>query len=196
MKEIEKYRKTEFPVNEIFVNRWSPRAMSGEEITEKELMTLFEAAKWAPSSYNNQSWRFIYAKRDSTHWDRLYNLLTEFNQQWTKNASVLIVVISKKTFDYNSKPSKTHSFDSGAAWQNLALQGSINNLVVHAMEGFDYEKAKKELEVPEEYTVEAMIAAGKPAEKEVLSKEMQEKEFPSDRKKLSETVFEGKFRKQ
>jgi len=193
--EIKNFRKPEFPVNEIFLNRWSPRAMSGEELSKEELMSLFEAAKWAPSSANNQPWRFIYAKKNSKHWARFFNLLAEGNKEWAKNASALIVVVSKKTFDFNEKFSRTHSFDSGAAWENLALQGSLKGLVVHGMEGFDYEKARTELEVPENFQIEAMIAIGKPGKKEVLSEKNRKREFPSDRKKLSETVFEGKFRK-
>ncbi|MGH7790937.1 MAG: nitroreductase family protein, partial [Thermodesulfobacteriota bacterium] len=121
--DVSRYRKPEFDVDEIFLNRWSPRAMSGEEISEAELMSLFEAAKWAPSSFNNQPWRFLYSRRDSENWGLFFNLLAEFNQAWAKNASALIVIISRKTFDHNGKPSRTHSFDTGAAWQNLALQG-------------------------------------------------------------------------
>jgi nitroreductase len=186
-------RKPDFPVSDIFLNRWSPRAMSGEEITDTELMTLFEAARWAPSSYNNQPWRFIYAKRNTIHWDVLFNLMGEFNQSWAKNAAVLVVVISKKTFDYNGKPSRTHTFDTGAAWENLALQGSFMHLVVHGMEGFNYENAQKNLNIPDDYTIEAMIAVGKPGKTELLPEEMQKREQPSDRKKVSEFIFEGKF---
>src|SRR3989338_8820933 len=94
-------RVPNYPINPLLLNRWSPRAMSGESLTEDELMSLFEAARWAPSSYNNQPWRFIYAKRDTMHWERLFNLLGDFNKSWTLKAAVLVVVISKKTFDYN-----------------------------------------------------------------------------------------------
>ncbi|MBS3128650.1 nitroreductase family protein [Candidatus Woesearchaeota archaeon] len=177
----------------LFAERWSPRAMSGEEISDKQLMQLFEAARWAPSSYNGQPWRFLYAKKETPHWDTFFNLLIDFNKQWTKNAAVLIVVLSKKTFEHNNKPCKTHAFDTGAAWQNLALQGSTMSLVVHGMEGFDYDKAKKDLHIPDDYQVEAMIAIGKPGKKEDLPKEMQEREFPSDRKKIEEFVKEGKW---
>ena len=186
-------RRPDFPASEIFLNRWSPRAMSGEEITDTELMTLFEAARWAPSSYNNQPWRFIYAKRNTIHWDVLFNLMVTSNQSWAKNAAVLMVVISKKTFDYNGKPSRTHTFDTGAAWENLALQGSLMHLIVHGMEGFDYEKARKVLNIPDDYAIEAMIAVGKAGEAELLPDEMQKREQPSDRKKVSEFIFEGKF---
>ena len=111
---IRDFRKPGQDINEMFSNRWSPRAMSGEEIDEKTLLTLLEAARWAPSANNNQPWRFIYARRNTNHWDTFFNLLAEGNQVWAKNAAVLIVIISKTTFD-NGKPSITHSFDTGAA---------------------------------------------------------------------------------
>lgn len=187
-------RQTEFPIHPIFVNRWSPRAMSGEEITNDELMSLFEAARFAPSSYNNQPWRFIYAKRNTPQWTKLFNLMIEFNQSWTKNAAVLMVVVSKKNFDFNGKESITHSFDAGAAWENLALQATTMGLVSHGMQGFDYDKAKTELHIPDDYQVEAMIAIGKPGKKEDLPADLLEKEKPSERKKLGEIVFEGEFK--
>ncbi len=192
--EASNIRKSDHKINPIILNRWSPRAMSGEEITDKELMSLFEAARWAPSSYNNQPWRFIYAKRNTMHWDAIFNLMVEFNQSWTKNAAVLIVIISKKTFDHNAQPSITHSFDTGAAWENLALQAETMGLAAHGMQGFDYEKAKKELGIPDDYSVEAMVAIGKRGKKENLPKELQEKEMPSGRKPLKDLIMEGKFK--
>ena len=193
MNEALEVRKTEYQVSDIFPQRWSPRAMSGESISDEELMSLFEAARWAPSSRNNQPWRFIFAKRDSPEWDNLFNLLVEKNQQWCKRAAVLIVVISKNIFDYQSLPNLTHSFDTGSAWQSLALQGSLNNLVVHGMAGFDYEKSKKELNIPDEYTVEMMFAVGKHGKKEDLPEELQKVEVPSSRIEVKELIFEGKF---
>lgn len=169
--------------------------MTGEEISDAELMSLFEAARWAPSSYNNQPWRFIYAKRNTTYWKKFFSLMVEFNQGWAQNAAALVVVISKKTFDHNGNPSRTHSFDAGAAWENLALEGSHRGLVVHGMEGFDYDKAQKELGIPQDYCVEAMIAIGKHAPKESLPDALQEREVPSQRKPLKEIVMEGMFRK-
>lgn len=191
--DVSRYRKPEFPVSDIILNRWSPRAMSGEDLSDSDLMPLFEAAKWAPSSFNNQPWRFLYARRNSPNWKLFFNLLVEQNQVWCKNAAALIVVISKTTFDHNGKPAKTHSFDAGAAWQNLALQGSLNGLVVHGMQGFDYDRAKKDLQIPDEYNVEAMIAVGKPGAKEQLPPMLQEREVPSSRKTLQEIAIEGKF---
>lgn len=193
--EIRAHRKFNAPIHPILSNRWSPRSMSGEEMKDEELLPLFEAARWAPSSYNNQPWRFIYAKRNTPEWNHLYKLMVEFNQTWTKNAAVLLCVISKNTFDKNGKPSRTHSYDTGAAWMSLAIEGTRRGYVVHGMEGFDFERAKKELGIPDDHTVEAMAAIGKPAPKEQLPPDIQKNEFPSDRRPLEEILMKGKFRK-
>jgi nitroreductase len=187
-------RKSKYKINPLILSRWSPRSMTGEEITDDELMTLFEAARWAPSSYNNQPWRFIYAKRGTPEWKVIYDLMIKFNQEWTKNAAVLVVVISKNTFEHNGKPAITHSYDTGSAWMSLALQGHDMGLVVHGMQGFDYDKAKKDLKIPDGYTVEAMIAIGKLAPPDKLPKEISEKEVPSDRRPLDEIVMKGSFK--
>jgi nitroreductase len=189
---IKDFRKPEHNVDELFLNRWSPRAMSGEEIDEATLLSLFEAARWAPSSNNNQPWRFLYGRRNTPHWNTFFSLLAEGNQIWAKDAAVLIVVISKTTFD-TGKPARTHSYDAGAAWENFALQGSLRGLVVHGMQGFDYDKAKQELRIPGDYKVEAMIAVGKKGKKETLPDYLQEREIPSTRKNFSEIVMEGAF---
>lgn len=194
MIEASTVRNASHSVDKIFVDRWSPRAMSGDSLSQAEIKTLFEAARWAPSSYNGQPWRFIYAHRGTAHWDTLFNLLVDFNKQWAKDAGILVVIVSKTTFDHNGEFSPTHSFDTGSAWQNLALQGSINGLVVHGMAGFDYKKAKTVLNIPEGYVVEAMCAVGKPGKTENLPEAMQDKEKPSDRKPLEEIVFEGVFK--
>lgn len=191
---IKDFRKPENGVDELFVNRWSPRAMSGEAIDEATLASLFEAARWAPSSNNNQPWRFIYARRNTPCWDKIFNLMNEGNQIWAKNAAVLIVVISKATFD-SGKPARTHSYDAGAAWVSFALMGSLQGLVVHGMQGFDYDKAKQTLGVPDDYSVEAMIAVGKKGKKEELPAHLQEREFPSPRKSIAEVAMEGVFKR-
>ena len=193
MTDIEKYRKPDHVINSIFVNRWSPRAMSGEEVRDEELMPLFEAARWAPSSYNEQPWRFIIAKKGTPEWDVFFDLLVPGNQGWAKNAGVLVVIVSKKTFSKNDKPNNVHSFDAGAAWENLALQGAHDGLVVHGMAGFDYDKTKEVLEIPDDFHVEAMAAIGKHGELESLPPEVQEMEKPSGRKPVSEIIFRGKF---
>jgi nitroreductase len=185
-------RKTEYAVDPMFVNRWSPRAMSGEPIYLRDLMSLIEAARWAPSSYNNQPWRFIYAQRDTPEWDTFFKFLVPQNQVWAKNAAALIVITSRKTME-NGKPAPTHQLDTGAAWMSLALEGSLRGLVVHGMQGFDAGRARTELGIPGNFDVLAMAAIGKPGRKEDLPKELQEREAPSDRKKIAEIAFEGKF---
>jgi len=187
-------RKTDFPIERLLIDRWSPRAMSSEEISDEELMRLFEAARWAPSSFNAQQWRALYAHRKSEHWPTFLGLLVEANKVWAKNAAVLVLFISRRTFEYNNETSVTHSYDTGAAWQNFALQGCQQQLVVHGMEGFDYDRACKELRIPEEFQVEAMAAVGKPGAKESLPKKLQERESPNDRRKLTESVCQGPFR--
>lgn len=140
--------------------------MSGEELADDDLMSLFEAARWAPSSFNNQPWRFIYAKRNTEHWMKFLDLLSDSNRVWAKDAAVLVVVISRKTFEYDARSSITHQFDAGAAWENLALKASIRSIVTHGMEGFDYKKARSDLTISEAYDVMAMIAIGKRASRE------------------------------
>jgi nitroreductase len=186
-------RKTDFPAESLLVDRWSPRAMSGEEISQDELMGLFEAARWAPSSFNAQQWRALYARRNTDHWPVFFDLLVDANKSWAKSAAVLVLFISRKRFEYNDEPSITHSYDTGAAWENFALQGFRQGLVVHGMEGFDYERARSELRIPEEYSVEAMAAIGRPAPKEVLPEKLQAREAPTDRRKVEQGVREGVF---
>jgi len=188
------FRKPAFGCDPLFVNRWSPRAMSGEALTREELFTLFEAARWAPSSNNNQPWRFLYAERDTEYWPVFFDLLTDANKVWAEKAAVLAVVVSKTTFDHNDKYSRTHSYDAGAAWENLALQGSMKGLVVHGMQGFNYDKARAVLNVPDTFQVEAMIAVGKPGKKEDLPEHLQAREFPSPRKEMAAIACEGLFR--
>ena len=168
--------------------------MSGEPIQEEELLPLFEAARWAPSSYNGQPWRFIVARKDTPSWETFLNLLIEFNRSWADKAAALVVICSHQNFEFNNKPSITHQFDTGAAWENLALEASHRGLVAHGMEGFDYEKARKELHIPPEYDVLAIVAIGKPGKKEELSPALQEREVPSQRKPLKEILFEGEFK--
>lgn len=186
-------RKSDYPILDIILHRWSPRALL-PEISDKELMTIFEAGRWAASSYNNQPWRFLYAKNGSTSWQTFLNLLAPANQLWAKNAAVLVLVISKKTFDHNGNPYKTHSFEAGSAVQNMALQAATMGLAIHGMGGFDYEKARTELNVPDDFEVEAMLAIGKVAPKENLPQELQNYEKPSNRKPLEEVVTEGSFK--
>ena len=195
MNEAANGRKSDYPVHSLILNRWSPRAMTGEEISDAEWHSLLEAARWAPSSYNAQPWRFLFAKRNTSHWKTFFDLLVDFNKQWCEKAAVLGVSLSRKTFEKTNKPSPTHAYDAGAAWENLCLEGTHRGLVVHGMEGFDYQKAKTALHIPDEYEILAMFAIGKKAPKESLPQDLQVKEVVSGRKKISEFAFEGKFPK-
>ena len=154
------YRRPEYPVHEQFIERWSPRAISPEGFTEEQLMALFEAAKWAPSSSNEQPWLFFYAMHGSAEWPSFFELLVEGNRSWAKNAGALVVVCSRKTFARNGKFSRTHSYDTGCAWGYLALQAYHQNLVAHGMAGFNYDQARITLNLPEDIEVEAMAAVG------------------------------------
>src|SRR5438270_13753778 len=186
-------RKPDHQIESLLLDRWSPRAMSGEEISREELMRLFEAARWAPSSFNTQQWRALYARRGTKHWQRFFDLLVDANKAWTKNAAVLVVFISRRNFDHNDEPSVTHSYDCGAAWENFALQGFHQGLVVQGMQGFAYDRARRELRIREEFQVEAMAAVGRPGPNELLPEKLQARETPNDRRKLSDSIFEGPF---
>lgn len=186
-------RHPQHPVDSLFVDRWSPRAMSGEEVSEQELMTLFEAARWAPSSFNAQPWRMLYARRNTSHWPVFFGLLGERNQAWVQHAGALVLFVSSRMNETTKEPSRTHSFDAGAAWENFALQGSLLGLAVHGMQGFDYERARRELQVPESYAVEMMAAVGRPGSPDTLPEPLRARESPNDRRPLAQTICEGKF---
>jgi nitroreductase len=187
-------RKADFPIEQLLLDRWSPRAMSGEEISDEQMMRLFEAARWAPSSFNAQQWRALYARRGTEHWPRFLDLLVEGNKTWAQQAAVLVLFISRENFEYNGEESITHSYDCGAAWENFALQGFSQGLVVHGMQGFDYDRAKTELKIPNGFRAEAMAAIGKPGAKETLPEKLRAKESPNERRKLSDSICEGPFR--
>jgi nitroreductase len=121
------------------------------------------------------------------------DLLVEGNRVWARKAAALVVFISRKNFEYNNKPSITHSYDCGAAWQNFALQGFSQGLVVHGMQGFDYDRARTELKIPDEFEIEAMAAVGKPGEKTALPEKLRQSESPNDRRKISASICEGPF---
>ena len=168
--------------------------MSGESLEEHEILTLFEAARWAPSSGNSQPWRFLYARRDTEHWPVFFDLLAEANRVWCHKGAVLVVFISKSINDKTGRPLPTHSYDTGAAWVSLAYQGWLRGLVVHGMAGFDYVKAKTALSVPDDFRVEAMCCIGRPGPIEELPESHRSRENPGPRRPLSESLFEGSYR--
>jgi nitroreductase len=193
MKDALDHRKADHPVEPLIVARWSPRAMSGEALTDEEIRTLFEAARWAPSTYNEQEWRFLYARRATPQWQTFFDLLVEGNQAWCDRAALLVVILAHKVFSRNGKPNPVHLFDSGCAFENLALQGTAMGLVVHGMQGFDFDKARTALKVPDDYAVAAMFAAGRPGDPMQLPQHLQEREKPSDRMPVKQIICEGAF---
>lgn len=190
-------RIAEHEIHEHFINRWSPRAFIPEAIDEKTLLSFFEAARWAPSAYNSQPWRFLYARRDTPNWERFLGLLNEFNRGWAQHASALVIVVSKTTFTApgatEESPALWHTFDTGAAWAYLALQASISGWHTHAMAGFDQDKTREELKVPEGYDLHAAVAIGKLGDKSTLAEYLQARETPSPRMPLSKLAAEGDF---
>ena len=183
-------RQADHQIDALFLDRWSPRAMSGQSISEGDLMTLLEAARWAPSSYNAQPWRILYARRDDEHWARFFSLLSEGNQLWAHRAAALLVFISN-TRDQRGNHSKTHSFDAGAAWENLALQACRSGLIAHGMQGFDYERTRQELSIPNHFLVEAMAAIGMPGNVEDLPEALRARERPSPRYAITQIACAG-----
>ena len=144
-------------------------------------MSLFEAARWVLSSFNNQPWRFFYANRNTKYWNNLFDLLVS-NKLWAKNAALLVVAISNKNFEHSGKFSITHQYDAGAAWENFSLETASRGLVAHGMQGFNYKKAKEDSKIPENFDVMSKIAIGKRELKENLPSNLEEKENPNYRK--------------
>ena len=176
----------------MILGRRSLREMTGQTIKNEDLMPLFEAARWAPSHFNTQTWRFVYAKRDSKLWEQYLNVLSPGNRKWAQNAGVLMVVLSKKSSNYKGKKEfiPSHSFDTGSAWMAMALEGTARGLVVHAMGGFEKEKAAAMIGLKsDDYQIEIMIAVGyrdkKAKEKTTLRNEIE--------KFISEGVFTEKL---
>lgn len=187
-------RKSDYLIDSVFLDRWSPRAMSGENFSDEELMILFEAARWAPSAFNEQPWKFIYAHKETPDWTRFFSLLDEWNQSWCKNAGVLVCLIASKKFAKTDKLNRNALSDAGAAWENLALQGSLKGYVVHGMAGYNVEKARGVLKVSDDYEIVHMFAIGKPGNKDDLPEKAKLAERPNSRKPVSEFVFEGEFK--
>ncbi|TDK30389.1 nitroreductase [Rhizobium deserti] len=189
-------RQSQFPIEPFFLDRWSPRAFHPEIMAPETMLTILDAAHWAPSSGNNQPWRFIYALRDTDNWDKFVTLLNPSNQRWAQNASALIFIISKTyrlSKEGERRPAYTHSFDTGAAWFSVAAQAMKLGYHAHGMEGFDMDKAVDVLSIPDGYRVEAAAAIGKIAERETLPEDLREREKPNSRKAISEVAFEGRF---
>ncbi|MFM0123492.1 nitroreductase family protein [Paraburkholderia sp. RL18-101-BIB-B] len=190
-------RTAEHVIDRQFLDRWSPRAFRSDPIPEATLLTLLEAARWAPSSYNSQPWRFVYARRDTPHWEQFVGFLNEFNQSWARHAAAIIIVLSKNTFTppggATEVPAPTHSFDTGAAWGYLALQASLSGWHAHGLAGIERKKIRQALAVPDAYSIDAAIAIGRAGDKSSLPEALQAREVQSQRNPLSAIASEGRL---
>jgi nitroreductase len=184
------------PIHPLFLQRWSPRAFDGGSITHDELMTLLEAARWAPSAFNQQPWRYIYAGREEAAWIGLLNTLIPFNRAWAASASAIIFALSireTRASDGSVVQSYSHSFDAGAAWAFLALQATDMGLHTHAMTGFDVDALTRIMNVPATLRIEAAIAVGRRSDPMALAEALRARETPSARRPMTESSFPGTF---
>ena len=188
-------RETDTALDPLFLNRWSPRAFDGSVMAADDLRTILDAGRWAPSSFNYQPWRFLYATRDdAANWGRFLDLLIPFNAIWAKEASVLLFILSETTMGSPEKPSHSHSFDAGAAWSGIALQSTLIGYHAHGMVGIDMDKTRAELGVPDGFRIEAAVAIGRMGDPASLPEKLQAREEPSNRKPLEEIAYSGNFR--
>ena len=190
-------RRASHDIDPLFIERWSPRAFTGEAIPQDDLFRLFEAARWAPSANNSQPWRFIYARNGEGRWVYLLSLLNEGNRRWAERASALVVLVSRthqiRKGDTEPTPLRSHSLDAGAAWASLAFQAQRSGWHTHAIGGFNREAAASTLGVPDGFKVEIMIAVGRQGDATLLPDELQAREQPNERRPLTELVAEGRF---
>lgn len=185
-------RAAAYPIDQQFLDRWSPRAFADRPVTEEEVLTVLEAARWAPSASNLQPWRFFYGVRGEPEFDTLLSLLVPFNEGWAKNAGALIFITSVTSFD-GSRQNITHSFDAGSAFMSLSLQAHSMGLVAHGMAGVEFDKVPVVLRLPENLKVEAAVAIGYRGDASTLPEALQKREGPSQRQALAELAFKGHF---
>jgi nitroreductase len=192
-----KSRTPEHPAERLFVDRWSPRGFAQDQIPESVLNTFFEAARWAPSAFNSQPWRFLYALRGQPEFETFLAPLIEFNQGWARHAAALVYLLSRTNFTPPGKTepqfSRTHSFDAGAAWTNFANQATAAGWAAHGMSGFDVEKARTVLAVPDGFAIEIAIAVGRKGDGAHLPPGLLQREQPSSRSLAGDFVARGLF---
>ncbi|WP_247424035.1 nitroreductase family protein [Ralstonia pseudosolanacearum] len=181
------------PIDPLFLARWSPRAYDARPMPRADLLCLLEAARWAPSAYNHQPWRCLYARRDGAHWADFLDLLVSANGAWARHAAALVFVLSDTQLDRNGEadavPSRSHSFDAGAAWAQLALQAVRLGYRARAMAGVDYARARTVLKVPARFQIEIAVAVGRRG----AAASLQPHEGPTPRRALDELAFSGPF---
>jgi nitroreductase len=182
---------TEVKIDELIASRWSPRAFNPEFLMNDVLVkALFEAARWAPSCYGDQPWKYIlFNKQDATAFSAALNCLSVGNQDWAMDASILILVCANKNFNHNGEPNRFHQYDTGAASENICLQASSMNLSAHQMGGFDIKKAKALADVPDEFEILSFIAVGSILERSKMNESQEEREVAGRKRKPLEEVY-------
>ena len=192
---MEKPAQTDYPIIELLKRRWSPRAFSNQMVEREKLLSLFEAARWAPSSFNEQPWHFVVAtKQNPAEHARLLSCLAEGNQQWASLAPVLMVSVAKLNFDKTGKPNRHAFYDVGMAVGNLMTQATALDLFVHQMAGFSAEKVAELYKIPDEFEPVAAIAIGYGGSVQDLPESLRERELgPRSRKPIPSFVFEGQW---
>lgn len=188
-------RTSDHPIDAMFLDRHSPRAFTDATMTEAEVLTLLEAARWAPSGSNLQPWRFAYGLRGDEGFAKIAEALVPFNRAWADKAAALVVVGSKSTLERDGAvhPHPSHAFDAGAAWMSLALQAHLKGLISHAMGGFDKTKAAELLGLPEGHELHAVVAIGHQGTPDLLPEAYRPREVPSGRVTLAEVAKRGSF---
>lgn len=189
-------RQPDHPVDPQFPDRWSPRAFSMEPMAPETVLTLLEAARWAPSASNHQPWRFVWALRGEPGHAGLLQSLVASNAEWAGRAAALIAVASKTTVtgrDGATRANPWSAFDAGAAWVSLALQARHLGLYAHAMGGFDAARLAETIGLPADHSLHAVIAVGRQGRVEDLPEARRASETPNTRRPLAETAFRGTF---
>ena len=191
----EKKAQTSVAIHELIAKRWSPRAFDKtKQIERRQILALLEAARWAPSCYGDEPWRYLLwdRHRDSASWQKAFECLSEGNRVWVQNAPLLLASIAGSQFAHNAKPNRWGQHDTGAASENLVLQAVALGLVAHQMGGFDADKLREEFAIPAGYTPMAMIAVGYQADTDILKGQIKDRELaPRARRPLGEKFFEG-----
>lgn len=187
----EKLADTLPSVHELIRARWSPRAFSDRDVSNEDLKTIFEAARWAASSYNEQPWRFLVARKSEPElYEKILGLLVPNNQEWAKAAPVLMIMVAKRTFSHSGSPNLYGVHDTGQALAHVFLQATALGLHGHGMAGFDRERARKELNIPDDYDFGAAVALGYAGSPHELPERYQKSEAAKrTRKPLNEIIF-------
>lgn len=168
---------SDHPIHDLIRHRWSPRAFADKPVAPEVLRSLFEAARWAPSSSNEQPWAFLVATRDSPSYAKLLSTLVEFNQMWAKNAPVLAIAVSRLSFARSGQPNRNAFYDTGAAVAHLTMEASTRGLFVHQMGGFDPQKAKELFSIPADWEAIAAFVIGYPGDPQALPESLREREL-------------------